>query len=189
MIRKIGLIMLALFLTSCNSLNFKEEPLVMANCNYEQLTGPRFIFSPLPPQYRDGGYQHIYVAQSRVSNTLPYERYLLQKGKLTDEILVRYYPVSVPFCHLGFGPHSLAFGNRRLFNDYDCYYNNLFYYSPQEREEIEREAKFVVRKAILANCEVVYISLIDSLSADLLNPKLIEPTGLSLIDTSDNLAR
>ncbi|OCG25019.1 hypothetical protein A9G11_02655 [Gilliamella sp. wkB108] len=162
------LIVISLFLLlGCGSLNYRTAPVVMENCQYSTLSGVEFRFNQLPiniPSYQD-----IYIAQSRESKHLS-ANYVGMKGKLTDQIFVRDYPKET------FWRAPTLLERTSL---YDDGYDDL-YISPAQKERRDRKAKFVVREAILQNCQIVYIS-IDSLAQDRNNPELIQSAYLSII--------
>ncbi|OCG00295.1 hypothetical protein [Gilliamella sp. wkB112] len=163
------LIIVTLFLlVGCGSfLNYRTAPLVMQNCQYSTHPGVEFLFNQLPKNI--SSYQHIYVAQSRDSRVLP-AAYAGMKGKLTDQILVRDYPKET------FWRAPTLLERATL---YDDGYDDL-YISAKQKEKRDRKAKFVVRQAVLQNCEIVYIS-IDSLATNRDNPQLIESADLTII--------
>ncbi|SCC33090.1 hypothetical protein GA0061081_12015 [Gilliamella bombicola] len=155
------------FLVGCGSLNYRTAPLTLDNCQYSNLSGIEFLLNKLPSNIQN--YQHVYIAQSRASKHLP-SSYAGIKGKLTDQILVRYYPKET------FWRAPNLFERASL---YDDGYDDL-YISKAQKEARDRKAKFVVRQALLQNCQIVYIS-IDSLAKDRDNPLLIESNDLSII--------
>ncbi|OCG07104.1 hypothetical protein A9G13_08975 [Gilliamella sp. wkB178] len=155
-------------LVGCGSLlNYRTAPLVMQNCQYTTRPGVEFLFNPLPANI--SSYQHVYIAQSRDSRVLPAE-YAGMRGKLTNQFFVRDYPKET------FWRAQTLLERATL---YDDGYDDV-YISPQQKEDRDRKAKFVVRKAILQNCQVVYIA-IDSLTTNRDNPQLIEAAGLTII--------
>ncbi|NUF28420.1 hypothetical protein [Gilliamella sp. ESL0254] len=155
------------FLVGCGSLNYRTAPLALENCQYSNLSGIEFLLNKLPSNIQN--YQHVYIAQSRASKHLP-SSYAGIKGKLTDQILVRDYPKET------FWRAPNLFERASL---YDDGYDDL-YISKAQKEARDRKAKFVVRQALLQNCQIVYIS-IDSLAKDRDNPLLIESNDLSII--------
>lgn len=165
--KKSLVVLILLFLSGCNSLNYRTAPLVMDNCQYSALSGVQFIFNRLPRNTQN--YSHIYVAQSRESSTLS-ANYAGMKGKLTDQIFVRDYPKQT------FWRAQSLLERVTL---YDDGYDDV-YISAAQKEKRDREAKSVFRQAILQNCQIVYIA-IDSLTEDRDNPQLIEVAHLSII--------
>ncbi|OCG40729.1 hypothetical protein A9G25_07320 [Gilliamella sp. Bif1-4] len=154
-------------LVGCSSLNFRTAPLTMENCQYSNLSGIEFLLNPLPSN--KPSYQHVYISQSREGKHLP-SSYAGIKGKLTDQILIRNYPKQT------FWRTPNLFEMASL---YDDGYDDL-YISKAQKEARDRKAKFVVRQAVLQNCQIVYIA-IDSLAKDRDNPLLIESNDLSII--------
>lgn len=174
-------ILMTLLLSGCHVLNYQKEPKIWNDCDYVTITGIEFIFNDLPDSQQLEGYRHIFVAESRVSYTLPYAPYRGMKGKLTDDIIERHYPVP---SYLRSAFRCPLFGLRECDSLYDIEYENLFL-SPKQKEERERKSKFVVRKAILENCEMVYIS-IDPLVADKKSIDLIGHAGITIINNDKN---
>lgn len=163
-----ALIIVTLFLLlGCDSLNYRTAPFVMPNCQYSTLAGVEFVFNQLPENMPN--YQSIYIAQSRESRVLSSD-YVGMKGKLTDQILVRDYPKQT------FWRTPTLLERASL---YDDGYDDL-YISAKQKEKRDRKAKFVVRQAVLQNCQIVYIA-IDSLAKDRNNPQLIESANLTII--------
>lgn len=125
-----------------------------------------FVLNPLPSNISN--YQHIYIAQSRQSKHLP-ASYAGMKGKFTGNIEIRDYP-------------KQTFWRAQSLLDrvtlYDDGYEDL-YMSPTQKEARDRKAKFVVRQAILQNCQIIYIA-IDSLVKDRDNLTLIESNDVSI---------
>jgi hypothetical protein len=160
-------IVIFFLLVGCGSLNFRTTPLTMENCQYSNLFGIEFILNPLPANIRI--YQRVYITQSREGKHLP-SSYAGIKGKLTDQIFIRDYPKET------FWRTPNLFERSSL---YDDGYDDL-YISKAQKEARDRKAKFVVRQAILQNCQIVYIA-IDSLAKDRDNLSLIESNDLSII--------
>lgn len=154
-------------LVGCGSLNLRTAPLTMENCQYSSLLGIEFLLNTLPAD--TPSYQYVYIAQSRASKRLP-SNYAGIKGKLTGQILVRDYPKEI------FWRTPSLLERASL---YDDGYDDL-YISKTQKEARDRKAKFVVRQAVLQNCQIVYIA-IDSLAKDRDNPLLIESSDLSII--------
>ncbi|MWP61150.1 hypothetical protein [Gilliamella sp. Pas-s25] len=166
MLRILSIVTLFL-LIGCGSLNYRTAPLTLENCQYSNLSGLEFLLNKLPSNTQN--YQHVYIAQNRESKHLP-SHYAGIKGKLTDQILVRDYPKET------FWRTPNLFERASL---YDDGYDDL-YISKAQKEARDRKAKFVVRQAVLHNCQIVYIA-IDSLAKDRDNPLLIESNDLSII--------
>ena len=160
------IVVIFFLLTGCGSLNFRTAPLTIENCHYSSMINTEFVLNPLPSYVLS--YPHIYIAQSRQSNHLP-ASYAGMKGKLTGNIEVRDYPKQT------FWRAQSLFDRATL---YDDGYDDL-YISPTQKEARDRKAKFVVRQAILQNCQLIYIA-IDSLAKDRDNPALIESNDLSI---------
>ncbi|MWN32811.1 MULTISPECIES: hypothetical protein [unclassified Gilliamella] len=154
-------------LVGCGSLNLRTAPLTMENCQYSNLSGIEFLLNTLPAD--TPSYQYVYIAQSRVSQHLP-SNYAGIKGKLTGQTLVRDYPKET------FWRTPSLLESASL---YDDGYDDL-YIRKTQKEARDRKAKFVVRQAVLQNCQIVYIA-IDSLAKDRDNPLLIESSDLSII--------
>lgn len=163
------LIVIALFLllVGCSSLNYRTAPLIMQNCQYSTLSGIEFVFNQLPEN--TSKYQDIYIAQSRESRVLSSD-YVGMKGKLTDKIFIRDYPKET------FWKTPTLLERASL---YDDGYDDI-YISAKQKEKRDRKAKFVVRQAVLQNCQIVYIA-IDSLAKNRNNPQLIESANLKII--------
>ncbi|MCX8642827.1 MULTISPECIES: hypothetical protein [unclassified Gilliamella] len=153
-------------LVGCGSLNFRTAPSVMHNCQYSTRAGVEFSLNLLPSNKKS--YQSIYIAQSRASKHLS-SSYAGIKGKLTDQIFTRDYPKET------FWRTQSLLDRATL---YDDGYDDL-YISPAQKQERDRKAKFVVRQAVLQNCQIVYIA-IDSLAKDKDNPLLIESNEISI---------
>ena len=160
------IVVIFFLLTGCGSLNFRTAPLTIENCHYSSMINTEFVLNPLPSYVLS--YPHIYIAQSRQSKHLP-ASYAGMKGKLTGNIEVRDYPKQT------FWRAQSLFDRATL---YDDGYDDL-YISPTQKEARDRKAKFVVRQAILQNCQLIYI-VIDSLAKDRDNPALIESNDLSI---------
>lgn len=157
-------VVILFLLTGCGSLNFRTAPLTMENCHYSSMVNTEFVLNTLPSNI--SRYQYIYVAQSRESKHLS-TSYAGMKGKLMDNILVRDYPKQT------FWRAQSLLDRATL---YDDGYDDL-YISASQREVRDRKAKFVVRQAILQNCQIIYIA-IDPLAKDRDNPALIESCDL-----------
>ena len=160
------IVVIFFLLTGCGSLNFRTAPLTVENCHYSSMINTEFVLNPLPSNVLS--YPHIYIAQSRQSKYLP-ASYAGMKGKLTGNIEGRDYPKQT------FWRAQSLFDRATL---YDDGYDDL-YISPTQKEARDRKAKFVVRQAILQNCQLIYIA-IDSLAKDRDNPALIESNDLSI---------
>ena len=160
------IVVIFFLLTGCGSLNFRTAPLTIENCHYSSMINTEFVLNPLPSNILS--YPHIYIAQSRQSKHLP-ASYAGMKGKLTNKIEVRDYPKQT------FWRAQSLLDRATL---YDDGYDDL-YISPAQKEARDRKAKFVVRQAILQNCQIIYIA-IDSLAKDRDNPALIESNDLSI---------
>lgn len=165
--QRILIIILLFLLVGCGSLNYRTAPLVMENCQYSTLSGVEFSFDKLPANIPS--YQHIYIAQSRESLNLSAD-YAGMRGKLTGRIFVRDYPKET------FWRTPTLLERASL---YDDGYDDV-YISAAQKEQRDRKAKFVVKQAVLQNCQIVYIA-IDSLTQDRDNPELIESANLSII--------
>lgn len=175
MIKQGLLFVLACFLFGCLP-KFQTTPERLPQCHYARLSGPVFRFAPLPPSKQYAGYASVYTYTNRGSRSLPYATYLGMRGKLTTDISTRAYAKRVYFGLSGFRCGAL--------NDCEPDHSNResLYLTRAQREKRDRDAQFVVRKAILENCQVVYIR-IDALSKDYLSPQLIIPAGLQLLST------
>ena len=160
------IVVIFFLLTGCGSLNFRTAPLTIENCHYSSMINTEFVLNPLPSNVLS--YPHIYIAQSRQSKHLP-ASYAGMKGKLTGNIEGRDYPKQT------FWRAQSLFDRATL---YDDGYDDL-YISPTQKDARDRKAKFVVRQAILQNCQLIYIA-IDSLAKDRDNPALIESNDLSI---------
>ena len=160
------IVVIFFLLTGCGSLNFRTAPLTVENCHYSSMINTEFVLNPLPSNVLS--YPHIYIAQSRQSKHLP-ASYAGMKGKLTGNIEGRDYPKQT------FWRAQSLFDRATL---YDDGYDDL-YISPTQKDARDRKAKFVVRQAILQNCQLIYIA-IDSLAKDRDNPALIESNDLSI---------
>lgn len=175
--QKVIFILVTLSILSGCSLRYLTQPEVMPDCQYDALSGKECRFDALPVDEQLKGYAQIHTLYSRGSATLPYSHYIGLKGKLTDKIIVKDYPKK---------PVFFGFGRRcSLFSDCDGWYSdenhNELYLTEKQREARNREAHYVFRKAILANCQIVYISL-DSLSPlSPLDPVRVKSAHLSLI--------
>lgn len=165
------LILIAVILTGCNSLNFQNRPKIQPDCQYDSLANIEFKFESLPNEQLAKGFVNVYVAQSKNSATLSAD-YQGIKGKLTGYLIERYYPQD-----FGGSRHISLFREPLLFDDY----NDYFYLSPKQREERILRNKSIFQQAILQNCEIVYI-LIDSLNTTPDNPLLIEKARLKIIN-------
>lgn len=169
--RIVASIILLLSLANCRVLNFQTEPLLQENCQYYTMSGIEFEFDNLPIEQLDNGFNHIYVAQSKESKTLS-AQYQGMKGKLTGTIIEKNYPKIYIWGH-----RSSPFRDSLLYDDGYEY----LYLTPKQREIRERRSKYIFHKAILNNCQIVYIS-VDSLAQHFDNPYLIEATGLTIIN-------
>lgn len=152
---------------------YQSSPEYISNCQYARLSGPVFQFARLPSHKQYAGYSRVYTYTNRGSHNLDYATYLGQKGKLTDEISHRDYGNPVYF----------GLSGTRCSAFYACEPDSGsqdFYLTKAQREHRAREKRFVVRKAILENCQVVYIR-IDALSKNYLDPGLIDSAGLRLL--------
>ncbi|GAA5110603.1 hypothetical protein GCM10023211_15210 [Orbus sasakiae] len=165
------LLLSVLTLTGCHALNFQTEPDIAPQCDYRAMTGIEFKFNQLPDNQQKKGFNHVYVAQSKGSATLP-ASYQGLKGKLTGQVIERNYPQNYLWGHRG-----SPFRNSFLYDD-DRY--DDFYLTARQRQLRERKAKSVFQQAILENCQIVYIS-VDSLAQDLDNPLLIKRAELNII--------
>ena len=155
-------------LVGCGSLNFRTAPLTMENCQYQNRSGIEFKLNQLEPNLTE--YPHIYLSQSRASNNLPIS-YVGLKGKLTGQTFERDYPKET------FWRSPNIFERASM---YDDGYDDL-YISVKQKEARDRKAKFVVKEAVLENCQIIYIS-IDSLAKDRDNPSLIQSEDLSILN-------
>lgn len=155
-------------LVGCSSLNFRTAPLTMENCQYQNRSGIEFKLNQLEPNLTE--YPHIYLSQSRASNHLPIS-YVGLKGKLTGQTFERDYPKET------FWRSPNIFERASM---YDDGYDDL-YISVKQKEARDRKAKFVVKEAVLENCQIIYIS-IDSLAKDRDNPSLIQSEDLSILN-------
>lgn len=169
--RIVASIILLLSLASCRVLNFQTEPLLQENCQYHTMSGIEFEFDNLPIDQLDAGFNHIYVAQSKESKTLSVQ-YQGMKGKLTGTIIEKNYPKVYIWGH-----RPSPFRDSLL---YDDGYEDL-YLTSKQREIRDRRSKYIFHKAILSNCQIVYIS-VDSLAQYFDNPYLIEAAGLKIIN-------
>lgn len=172
MIKETFLFILIATLSGCLP-RYQSSPEYISNCQYAQLKGPIFKFAPLPAHKQYAGYVRVYTYTNRGSRNLAYTAYLGQKGKLTDAISRRDYGNHVYF----------GLSGTRCSAFYDCEPDSVrrdFYLTKAQRDQQSRKSGFVVRKAILENCQVVYIR-IDSRSPNYLDPKLIVPAGLQLL--------
>lgn len=158
-------------LSGCQALNFQTEPKRQEDCQYSTMQGIEFQFNNLPINQLNDGYAHIYVAQSKESATLPFQ-YQGVKGKLAGIVIERYYP------YTSFGGNRLSPFRDSLF--YDNYYYDDIYLTAQQREMRDRKAKYIFQKAILENCQIVYIS-VDSMATDYEDPNLIINADLTIL--------
>ena len=156
-----------LFLSGCQALNYQTAPNVLEDCDYATLQGDKFI---LGDNHQQLYYSHVYVANSRASAKLDYQLYQGLQGKLTNEVLVRYYPE----------PMIRAWHSPFRDNYYDDFYD-YFYLTPKQREDKLRRETFAVRKAILQNCEIIYIQ-IDPLAQAQLSLDLLPKNEVTLIN-------
>ncbi|MBX4133087.1 hypothetical protein JMI89_05540 [Frischella sp. Ac48] len=169
--KKLYVILFSLFgLVGCHALNFKVQPDRLPHCQYNTLAGIEFQFNQLPQNKLTEGFNHIYVAQSRASATLS-SAYQGMKGKLTGEIIQREYPDSHIWIHR-FNALSVLFDD-----DVD----NDLYLTTEQKVRRDRNSNYIFYKAILSNCQIVYIS-VNSLSNNFYDPQLISDQGLTVIN-------
>ncbi|WP_392565972.1 hypothetical protein RHO15_10515 [Utexia brackfieldae] len=163
-----------IFIISGCALKHMDAPQVLSDCQYKKLSGDEFIFMPLSELQQSHSYNLIYSDVSRQSSTLP-SYYQGLKGKLTDKLITRDYP------HM---PVSGQYDRHcSVINDCDAEFNLPRHLSKAQQEKQIRISTFLVRQAILSNCEVVYIRL-DPLSDNYLAPSLINAAGLEVISQS-----
>lgn len=170
--KKVYLLLLSiLILSGCNALNFQTEPKIAPQCDYRAMAGIEFKFNQLLDNQKKRGFTHVFVAQSKESATLA-ANYQGLKGKLTGQVIERYYPPNYLWGH-----RASPFRYSLLYDD-DQY--DDFYLTTRQRQRQDRKTKYVFQQAILENCQIVYIS-VDSLAQDIDNPLLIKRADLNII--------